>query len=1086
MKKFTLSIVILSTLIVAFAVRWGISNSRLSKEERSQLINTRVDNMHYWVEKAKQGLVPFNPEVRVAPAKYTGSKILAKSVLTDDSPDVPVTTINSTQSENSVFADPNNSDNVLNSNNSTENPVGGLYGADGLFSLNSGETWEGEVEGAGGENSGDPTTAIGLNGRWYVNYIDNPGGMGLSYSDDQGATWSSVTVAPNPGDLADKNHMWIDNSPLSPYEGNLYVAWTEFGGSYNNEIAVSVSTDDGLSWSTKKAVSEAVNAGSHNQGVNLSVGPNGEVYAIWTIYDSWPSDESAIGMSKSLDGGQTWSPAVRIISNIRGVRNSGTGKNMRVNSFPSATADISGGSENGNLYVVWANIGVPGINVGNDIDVYLIYSSDTGDTWSQPIKVNQNESGLGSKSYFPWIASDPSNGTLSVVFYDDRNVGGSDVEVYCANSDDGGLTWEDFKVSDISFTPSPIPGLASSYFGDYLGITSQDGWVYPVWTDNRDGVTMTYCSPYQLNPLNKPYNLTAELTFETGSCSLTWQYDEAEGFTNFNVYRDEVLLTTTTDTTYTDMLPDYGYYTYKITAAYTEDRESGAARISKQWGDAHIEVTPMSLYEHLVVDSQSVKTLQVINTGQLELNYILSPMVLRNSGTRPTYCEATGGGGDEYIARVQVGDIDYATVQEYYGDHTDISTLMLVGESYPIIVTNGDPNWDVDECLAWVDWNQDGEFASDEEVPFEGSPGVGPYTGVVIPPVGALSGPTRMRVRINYYATPEPCGTTSWGEVEDYTIVVKGWLDINPLEGHIAAGDTTTINVAFDATDLEAGSYFAEARFFSNDPLLPNVTVPIQMDVSSLLVVAGTLDSLTTYCAGSEVVLTSAVYGLTDSLNYTWTSQPEGFSSDEASASAWPEIDTWYFVHAQNDSIAATDSIFIHVLDYPQVNLGADTSLCGNSFTTLNAGNPGCTYLWSTGDTTQTIVVDSNTVFSGYGQRTIEVMVTNNGMCTSSDERVLDFVNCTGIDEHDMPQVSVYPNPSNGQFNVTITGNQPKKFTISIYDMQGQVVYDGCYQANPLTEARNISFNLENLKPGSYVLLLSNEELKITQQVFIK
>jgi len=107
-------------------------------------------------------------------------------------------------------------------------------------------------------------------------------------------------------------------------------------------------------------------------------------------------------------------------------------------------------------------------------------------------------------------------------------------------------------------------------------------------------------------------------------------------------------------------------------------------------------------------------------------------------------------------------------------------------------------------------------------------------------------------------------------------------------------------------------------------------------------------------------------------------------------------------------------------------------------------------------------------------------------MCTSSDERVLNFVNCTGIDEYSIPQVSVYPNPSNGQFFVTITGNQPKKFNISIYDLQGQVVYDGWYQDNGSTGTREILVNLENVKPGSYVLLLSNEELKVTEQVFIK
>ena len=374
MKKNKLLSFFILLAMLSFGLNWAVSSSKNNERENRANVDTRIDNSRYWVRMAEAGYIPFNPEVRVEEGVFMGSKIKAYSVLTDDSPDVPVTEINSTQSENSVFVDPNNSDIVLNSNNSTQNPVGSLYGANDLYSFDIGETWEGEVEGAGGGNSGDPTTAIGLNGRWYVNYINNPAGMGISYSDDQGQNWTTKTIAPNPGQLADKNHMWIDNSPGSPYEGNLYVAWTNFGGSNDSEISISVSTDDGVTWSTGVPISNAVNAGSHNQGVNIQTGPNGEVYVIWGIYDGWPTDESAIGMAKSLDGGVTWEPAVRIIDNIRGIRTSETSKNQRVNSFPASAVDISNSDNSGAIYVTWTNYGVPGINAGNDIDIYVIKS----------------------------------------------------------------------------------------------------------------------------------------------------------------------------------------------------------------------------------------------------------------------------------------------------------------------------------------------------------------------------------------------------------------------------------------------------------------------------------------------------------------------------------------------------------------------------------------------------------------------------------------------------------------------------------------------------------------------------------------
>ncbi len=472
-------------------------------------VDDRIDNMSYWRRMASLGLVPVQQETKTPGAIYGTSKLIGRYLMTEDSPDVPVTNQTSTQSENSIFINPMNAEAVLQSNNSTTQPFSTIYGANSFMSNDAGSTWGGSLLGAGGSNSGDPTTAISLSGRYYVGYIHSNGGQGVSYSTNQGETWTSVLVAPGPpgyNSLLDKNHMWIDNSPTSPHEGNLYNAWTNFGGTNNNQIEVSRSTDEGLTWSTPVNISSAVNAGNHNQGVNIQTGPNGEVYVLWILYDNWPSDEKALALAKSLDGGATWEPAVRIHNNIRGIRNTGVGKNMRVNGFPTMAVDISDGPFRGNIYVSWANIGTPGINSGNDADAYVMKSTDGGTTWGTPVKVNQDPSGLGKKHYFPWITCDPINGNLSVIYYDDRNVSSTQCEVYVSNSIDGAATWWDVKVSDVSFTPSPIPGLASGYMGDYLAIQARDGWVYPVWADNRLGYVMSFVSPFVIGPpQNQPW-----------------------------------------------------------------------------------------------------------------------------------------------------------------------------------------------------------------------------------------------------------------------------------------------------------------------------------------------------------------------------------------------------------------------------------------------------------------------------------------------------------------------------------------------------------------------------------------------------
>ncbi|MDP1623420.1 MAG: T9SS type A sorting domain-containing protein [Bacteroidales bacterium] len=460
------------------------------------VVDTRIDNMGYWQRCAAAGLVPVQPFAPIPPARYTGSKVLLRGVSVIDSPDVLVTNepSNSTQSENSIVINPNDQTMLLNSNNSTPQPsTGSVKGADALKTLDSGATWSGTVEGAGGPNSGDPAAVIDLNGRWYVGFIDNANGQTVAYSDNMGATWTTSKVANGSAfNVLDKNHLWVDISPTSPYKGYLYNGWMT-----SNNIFVSRSITSGATWSTSVNISSATSAGSHNQGINFKCGPDGEVYAVWSVYDSWPSDEKAIGFNKSPDGGTTWGTAVRALNNIKGIRTIGVSQNMRTNSFPSMAVDLSNSPYRGTIYVVWTNTGVPGINIGPGSSVYLIKSTDEGATWSTPKRIN-SDSTSGKHHYLPWITCDQANGYLSLVFYDNRNCAANEAEAWMAYSTDGGASFTDLKVSDVVFTPAPIPNMASKYMGDYLAIAAYGGKTFPCWTDTRSGHCLTYVSPIDI------------------------------------------------------------------------------------------------------------------------------------------------------------------------------------------------------------------------------------------------------------------------------------------------------------------------------------------------------------------------------------------------------------------------------------------------------------------------------------------------------------------------------------------------------------------------------------------------------------
>src|SRR5512145_1479570 len=80
-------------------------------------VDTRIDNMGYWRKMAELGLVTVEPFHKIPPAEYSGSLVVVDGIVVDDSPDVPVTTETSTQSENSTVVNPNDNMHVLNSNN---------------------------------------------------------------------------------------------------------------------------------------------------------------------------------------------------------------------------------------------------------------------------------------------------------------------------------------------------------------------------------------------------------------------------------------------------------------------------------------------------------------------------------------------------------------------------------------------------------------------------------------------------------------------------------------------------------------------------------------------------------------------------------------------------------------------------------------------------------------------------------------------------------------------------------------------------------------------------------------------------------
>lgn len=139
---------------------------------------------------------------------------------------------------------------------------------------------------------------------------------------------------------------------------------------------------------------------------------------------------------------------------------------------------------------------------------------------------------------------------------------------------------------------------------------------------------------------------------------------------------------------------------------------------------------------------------------------------------------------DEYISNVTLQGINNTTGCTTYSDFTSQSTNLTKGEQYTVTVNpriTGNAAATIaytdDEIAVWIDFNNDGVFNNTTErvgyvIVAEGwSP---QFTFTV--PTGATTGAVRMRCRLSYQPTDgpiDPCGTSAWGEVEDYTVNIQ-------------------------------------------------------------------------------------------------------------------------------------------------------------------------------------------------------------------------------------------------------------------------------------------------------------------------
>jgi subtilisin-like proprotein convertase family protein len=123
----------------------------------------------------------------------------------------------------------------------------------------------------------------------------------------------------------------------------------------------------------------------------------------------------------------------------------------------------------------------------------------------------------------------------------------------------------------------------------------------------------------------------------------------------------------------------------------------------------------------------------------------------------------------------------------------------------------------------------------------------------------------------------------------------------------------------------------------------------------------------------------------------------------------------------------------------------------------------------SGGDWILTIVDDANQDGGSFNSFTLEICA----------QGTLSIDNL----ESSISGLSVYPNPNNGSFNVSLNSSSNNTILIRVFDIRGRKVFDKQYDSSPTI---NKVINLENVQSGIYLLQVRDGLNKQTKKIIIK
>ena len=283
-------------------------------------------------------------------------------------------------------------------------------------------------------NTTDPNVAFDTKGRAYQTMLPfnafwtnlHPDGeITVSYSDNFGAQWitgnggQALEQVPNAssfqlGHIEDKQWVAVNHYPGNKFQDHVYSTWDIVDGNVGStvKLRLAVSRDRGLTFSTAKTIVSASVDQLRDQFSQPAVDPSGDLYVAYTNIGT-KSTVADMFVTRSSDDGKTFTTPVQAASGriigVGSVRDTNTTFRDGINFAFAASQDFPG-----HLYLAYNDFD------GTQYNVYLVQSTDGGQTWSPKTLVNDDiGSGNVADHFQPAVAAGP-RGAVAVAFYDRR------------------------------------------------------------------------------------------------------------------------------------------------------------------------------------------------------------------------------------------------------------------------------------------------------------------------------------------------------------------------------------------------------------------------------------------------------------------------------------------------------------------------------------------------------------------------------------------------------------------------------------------------------------------------------------------